>query len=148
VQTWTNDWIWSLPLILINVLFHVGSLVLITEKLKQTLILKAGQRSPRLRLVLVMGSMTVLVTVLHGIDASVWAIAYRFLDALPDYHSAMLYSVSAMTSYGNSDTFLQRDWRMMGALESLNGMLLLGLTTAFLFSMVQTLTRLPAKLQD
>jgi hypothetical protein len=93
-----------------------------------------------------MGSMTVLVTVLHGIDASVWAIAYRFLDALPDYHSAMLYSVSAMTSYGNSETSLQPEWRMMGALESLNGMLLLGLTTAFLFSMIQTLSRQSGKL--
>ena len=34
-------------------------------------------------------------------------------------------------------TFLEQRWQMMGALEALNGMLLFGLTTAFLFAMIQ-----------
>jgi hypothetical protein len=49
----------------------------------------------------------------------------------------MLYSLSAMTSYGHASLFLETHWQMMGALESLNGMLLFGLTTAFLFAMIQ-----------
>jgi uncharacterized protein (TIGR04206 family) len=49
---------------------------------------------------------------------------------------AMLYSLGAMTTYGHASVFLAEDWRMMGALEALNGMLLFGLTTAFLFSMI------------
>jgi hypothetical protein len=32
---------------------------------------------------------------------------------------------------------LEQHWQMMGALEALNGMLLFGLTTAFLFAMIQ-----------
>jgi hypothetical protein len=32
---------------------------------------------------------------------------------------------------------LEPHWQMMGALEALNGMLLFGLTTAFLFAMIQ-----------
>jgi hypothetical protein len=49
----------------------------------------------------------------------------------------MLYSISAMTSYGNSNLNLPNEWQMMGALEALNGMLLFGLSTAFLFAMIQ-----------
>ena len=49
----------------------------------------------------------------------------------------MLYSLSAMTSYGHANLFLKDRWQLMGALEALNGMLLFGLTTAFLFGMIQ-----------
>jgi hypothetical protein len=49
----------------------------------------------------------------------------------------MLYSLSALTTYGHANIFLEDKWQMMGALEALNGMLLFGLTTAFLFAMIQ-----------
>ena len=84
----------------------------------------------------VMGVATLLATVLHGIEAATWATTYRLLNALPDAKSAMLYSLSAMTSYGHANLF-EEQWQMMGALEALNGMLLFGLTTAFLFAMIQ-----------
>ena len=45
--------------------------------------------------------------------------------------------VSAMTSYGHANLFLKEQWQLMGALEALNGMLLFGLTTAFLSAMIQ-----------
>ena len=66
----------------------------------------------------------------------IWAAAYRYLGALPDTQSAVLYSMSAMTSYGHANIFLEARWQLMGALESLNGMMLFGLTTAFLFAMM------------
>ena len=85
----------------------------------------------------VMGAAGLLATVLHGIEAATWAAAYRLLGALPDTKSAMLYSLSAITSYGHVNLFLKEQWQLMGALEALNGMLLFGLTTAFLFAMIQ-----------
>ena len=42
-----------------------------------------------------------------------------------------------MTTYGHESVSLEPQWQMMGALEALNGMLLFGLTTAFLFAMIQ-----------
>jgi hypothetical protein len=85
----------------------------------------------------VMGVAALLASILHGIEAFTWATAYRLLGALPDIKSAMLYSLSAMTSYGHANLFLEEQWQLMGALEALNGMLLFGLTTAFLFAMIQ-----------
>ena len=69
--------------------------------------------------------------------SAVWAAAYRIIGAIADNKSAMLYSLSALTTYGNANISLESQWRMMGALEALNGMLLFGLTTAFLFAMIQ-----------
>jgi hypothetical protein len=42
-----------------------------------------------------------------------------------------------MTSYGHANLYLEPRWQMMGALEALNGWILFGLTTAFLFTVVQ-----------
>ena len=78
-----------------------------------------------------------LLTVLHGLEAAVWTGAYVALGALGDKHSAMLYSLSAMTTYGHEGFSLDPRWRLMGALEALNGVILFGLTTAFLFSVLQ-----------
>jgi hypothetical protein len=51
----------------------------------------------------------------------------------------MLYSLSAITSYGHAAIFLDSHWQMMGALKALNGVILFGLTTAFLFALIQTI---------
>ena len=85
----------------------------------------------------IMGVAALLATLLHAVEAGAWAAAYRLLGALPDDKSAVLYSLSAITSYGHANLFLERQWELMGALEALNGMLLFGLTTAFLFAMIQ-----------
>ena len=45
----------------------------------------------------------------------------------------MLYSLNAFTAYGHTELVLAPHWRLMGALEALNGVLLFGLTTAFLY---------------
>jgi hypothetical protein len=74
-----------------------------------------------------------------------WAASYRLLDALPDGKSAMLYSLSAMTRYGHASLFLKDRWQLMGALEALNGTLLFGLTTAFLFAMVREVSEIERK---
>jgi hypothetical protein len=59
------------------------------------------------------------------------------LHALPDNKSAMLFSLNAMTTFGHSGTNLEEHWLMMGALEALNGWILFGLSTAFLYAMIQ-----------
>jgi hypothetical protein len=137
VGTWTSDWAWSLPLIVLTVIIHVCGLTVIGERVVHRLGEETIGRGFTLQFPLVMGLTSLEVTMLHGIEAGIWAAAYRFLDALPDSRSAMLYSLNAITSYGHVNLYLQSRWQLMGALEALNGMLLLGLTTAFLFAMIQ-----------
>ena len=69
-------------------------------------------------------------------EAGLWAGCYKFLGTQPDFKSAMLYSLGAMTTYG-SGLRLDDPWRLMGAIEALSGWLLFGLTSAFLYSAIQ-----------
>jgi hypothetical protein len=59
------------------------------------------------------------------------------LGAIPDGRTAMLYSLSAITTYGHTNLNLAPHWQLMGALEALNGVLLFGVTTAFLYGHLQ-----------
>jgi len=137
VGTWIGDWAWSLPLIVLTVVVHVCGLALIGERVVAVLSVSEGGHSPTPRFAAVMGAVALLATLLHGIEGAIWAVAYRFLSALPDDRAAMLYSLSAMTTFGHANLFLENRWQLMGALEALDGMLLFGLTTAFLFAIIQ-----------
>jgi hypothetical protein len=137
VETWSGNWAWSLPLIVLNVVVHVFGLAFINERLVPILCDAMERRPFVARLAVVMGVTALLATGLHAFEAAAWAIAYRLLGALSDYKSAMLYSLSAITSYCHANLFLEHEWQLMGALEALNGMLLFGLTTAFWFAMIQ-----------
>jgi len=135
--SWNGNWAWGLPLITLNVILHVIGLGFINVKVIQVLTVAREDRYYLYMFALVMGVATMLVTVLHAIEAGVWAAAYRALGALPDNKTALLYSLSAITTYGHADIFLAQHWRLMGPLEALNGAILFGLTTAFLYGTIQ-----------
>jgi hypothetical protein len=131
LPAWHADWAWSLPLIVLNLVIHVLGLGVINKRIVGVLSGAVNRRYYTASFVVVIGAAVLVVTVLHAFEAVVWAAAYRFLGALPENRSAMLYSLSAITSYGHAPIFLDPHWQMMGALEALNGMMLFGLTTAF-----------------
>jgi hypothetical protein len=60
-----------------------------------------------------------------------------WLGALDTPSDAILYSVDSMTTRGASGLTLQRHWKMMGALEAADGMLLFGISTAYVFAVLQ-----------
>jgi hypothetical protein len=135
---WSNDWAWGLPLIVLTVLVHALALVEIQDRvvLKLPLVLHARRSSIVLAVLMIVT--VLLLTVLHAVEASAWAGAYVALGARPDVASAMLYSLSAMTSYGHADVFLAKHWQLTGAIEAaLSGMMLFGLSTAFLFAVLR-----------
>jgi hypothetical protein len=135
---WSADWIWGFPLIVATVVLHVVGMGLITKKaVRAADRIKERSRHPIGIFVLVMSVITWLATTLHGIEAFFWALAFRYLGALPDIRSAMLYSLGAVTSYGHANLSLQQRWQLMGAMEALNGWLLFGLTTAFMFGTIE-----------
>jgi hypothetical protein len=138
-SVWDGNWAWSLPLILITVIFHVIGLVLINERVIRAKRFLAKQGSFLVRLSIILGAATLVAIVLHAVEAVIWAVLYQALGALPDGKAAVLYSLSAMTTYGHEHIELANHWQLMGALEALNGMILFGLTTAFLYGMIREL---------
>src|SRR5664279_3354159 len=136
--SWSADWAWGLPLIVLTVIIHVSGLGVISQRIVHGATgRKIERHHPKAAFIVVVGATTLSATCLHGIEAGIWAFAYRRLGALADFKTCMLYSLNAMTSYGHTNITLADHWHLMGALEALNGWLLFGLTTAFLFAVIQ-----------
>jgi hypothetical protein len=137
VGNWHSNWAWSLPLIVLNLVIHLFGLVFINARVVSVLSGAMEHRRFAPTFAVIIGVTALLATVLHALEAGVWAAAYRLLGAMPDNKSAMLFSLNAITSYGHANLDLERHWQLMGALEALNGVLLFGLTTAFLFAVTR-----------
>jgi hypothetical protein len=134
---WGADWLWSLPLIAETVVIHAFGLGVIDRRV--TIVMKSYERNRARKWVpaSLMGGTALSVTILHAFEVAIWAASYILLGALPDRKTAMLYSLNAMTTYGQSKIALELRWQLMGSLEALNGWILFGLTTAFLFAAIQ-----------
>lgn len=144
-QVWDNSWVWALPLIVLTLMLHVVALGAINTRVVSTLRHFRDGRRFMLPFVVVMGITTFLATLLHACEAAIWAEAYHQLGALPNIKAALLYSLSAITAYGHAEVYLAPHWQLMGALEALNGLLLFGLTTAFLYAHVQRVWPIDAR---
>ena len=136
-SNWGADWLWSLPLIVLTVVIHAFGLGFIDHRLTLFVHNRRRGRLPPALSMLVIGGAAFWATMLHAFESSLWACAYLLLGALTGRQNAMLYSLNAMTSYGHADIYLEQRWQLMGGLECLNGWILFGLTTAFLFNAIK-----------
>lgn len=81
--------------------------------------------------------------VLHGIEIWLYALVYRVIGAIETVRNAVYFSTIAYASIGFSDAAMAPEWKLLGALEGINGALLLGWSVAFF---VTLMTRfLPAR---
>ena len=65
----------------------------------------------------------------HLLQISVWAFHYRWDGALPDLALAFYFSAVTYTTTGYGDVVLPTDWRLVGGVEALTGILMCGLST-------------------
>lgn len=135
--SWDGNWAWSLPLVVFTVIFHAAGLGLISRGVREVLKVVGGRMHLNVLFPLLMGGTTLLATLLHAIEAGMWAALFWKLGAIADGKSALLYSLNALTTYGHTDVHLAPHWALMGAVEALNGLLLFGLTTAFLYGVIR-----------
>ena len=91
--------------------------------------------------------MMTLVVIILGIFLAnivqiwVWAALYFVLEpeALQDFSTALYFSTSTFTTVGYGDIVLSSDWRLLGSVQSANGMILFGWSTAFIFEVTARL---------
>lgn len=69
----------------------------------------------------------------HLIEIMIWALAYRLTGELKDLEESIYFSAITFATIGYGDVTLTGKWRLASALEGVNGILLFGWTTAFLF---------------
>ena len=138
-----ENWTWGLSLIALTVAMHgagVISMALVGVSIRAR-IKSRNHLSLRHVAAIQIGliaAVGLLLAALHGMEAALWAAAYWWLGALNSPADAILYSVNSMSTLGDSGLTLEPHWRLIGALEGMDGMLLFGISTAYIFAIMQT----------
>ena len=99
----------------------------------------SGDFKPHTTLPAVMWTAIVLM-LLHIAEAVLWALTYLLLPGalLDNFEEAFYFSVVTFTTLGYGDiTLTDSKWRLLGGIEALDGILLVGWSTALLFIVVQ-----------
>jgi hypothetical protein len=123
----------------------IGSVLVVTTVLihgvSLEVILKVVLRIPQhleFRWRTLLFSLVVLsVFTAHVAEIWIWAIFFHFIEEFSNFEAALYFSTSSFTTVGYGDLVLSEEWRLMGALESANGMMLFGWSTAFIFEVVR-----------
>jgi hypothetical protein len=75
----------------------------------------------------------------HLIEMALWAGLFVTCGEFSDFGAAFYHSAVNYTSLGYGDLIMSARWRLLGPLETANGMLLFGLSTALIFAVIQRL---------
>jgi hypothetical protein len=97
-------------------------------------------------------ALTILFTVfglvaMHTVEIWGYAGVYLVLGEFADLEAALYFSTTSFSTLGYGDVTLGRDHRLLGAIEGINGFLLIGWSTAFLVSVTNRMGLLEARLR-
>lgn len=130
-------------MILLTVVIHAFGLLLLRRAIRLEVGGVRVDRSARTSLFGIVVTLTVVfgVFALHGIEIWLYAGLYWWLGALPDLHTAVYFSTITYGTIGYDDEGVDRAWQLIAAIEGINGIVLLGWSTAFFVSIGNRFTR-------
>jgi hypothetical protein len=94
-------------------------------------------------------SVTVLgIFLAHVLEIWIWAIVFLWTQDVQGLESALYFSTVTFTTVGYGDVILSDQWRLLGSVESANGMLLFGWSTAFIFEVMRRIWNFDSNAAD
>jgi len=83
--------------------------------------------------------LVVALFALHGVEIWSYALLFMSLGAIGDLETAVYFSTIAYAGIGFDDAYISPDWRLVSGIEGVNGVLLMGWSTAFFVTVVTRL---------
>ena len=93
----------------------------------------------RRRFALLMVMLFAGILFLHFTQTSLWALFYYTQGLFSDFETALYFSMVSFTTIGYGDVLLPRRWRLLGVIEGFSGVLLCGISTAFIFAVMNAM---------
>lgn len=121
----------AFSLMALCVAIHAAGLVAILEWIRHRANRVAGRFWPTAWMLVRIAGWTVL---LHLIQIACWSFYYSSSNALPDLASAFYFSAVTYTTTGYGDLVLPKEWRLVGGVEALTGILMCGLSAGLFFA--------------
>jgi hypothetical protein len=82
-----------------------------------------------------------LSLVAHLIEIALWAAVYMICGEFHEFGMAYYHSAVNYTTLGYGDLIMSPTWRLLGPLEAANVILMFGVSTAMIFTLILRLTR-------
>ncbi len=86
-----------------------------------------------------------LFTLIHTLHSLVWAGCYYAIpetaSQFSSFSESVYFSLVTFTTLGYGDISLNSDWRLLSGLEAINGIMLIGWSTAMMYSLIQNIHR-------
>ena len=126
-------------LVALTVVIHALGTTYLVRYLAQRFLDERGRWGSGHAMVALIMAAVVLV-LLHTLEIILWAGVYAGLvpaGELADLESAVYFSFVTFTTLGYGDITLGEGWRLLSGIQALNGILLVGWSTALMFAVVQ-----------
>ena len=81
------------------------------------------------------------IILMHLVEIVVWALFYTWKQGMPDLPSALYFSAVTYTTTGYGDLVLPKEWRLVGGVEALTGILMCGWSAAFFIAAVSRMNQ-------
>ncbi|MFZ1120617.1 MAG: ion channel [Candidatus Binataceae bacterium] len=91
--------------------------------------------------VTIVAAATSVALAAHLIEMAAWALVFVRCGEFRDFAAALYSSAENYTTLGYGDVVMSARWRLLGPLEAADGMLMFGVTTAMIFSVIQRLVQ-------
>lgn len=132
----------GLALIVLTIVIHTTAVVLMALGLESRIRVRVEKhKAERLRAIPTMighiGAVALILAALHGLEGVLRALAYWGLSALDSVTDASVYALATMTTFEIPGLTLPARFQILSALQAVNGVLLFGISTAFLFAVIQ-----------
>jgi hypothetical protein len=78
-----------------------------------------------------------ITLVAHLIEIALWAALFILCGEFPNFATAYYHSAVNFTTLGYGDLIMSPSWKLLGPLEAADGMLMFGVSTAIIFTIIQ-----------
>lgn len=132
-----NELLIAFGIVAICVVIHVGGIAVFAQFLIGRFPLERFNTIMRQSVLLIL--VFAVVIILHLIETGIWATFYYLYGLFETFEIALYFSLGTYSTIGYGDVVLPDRWRLLGGIEGISGVLLCGLSAAFIFAVVNAL---------
>ncbi|CAM2063832.1 Two pore domain potassium channel family protein [Sulfidibacter corallicola] len=139
-----KQFILGTSMILGNVVFHVGMLLLLVKQLRRH---EPDPDHPRslARMFFYLTYAVLIIICIHIAEAASWALVYYAFGEFSDFPSSLYFSMVTATTLGYGDMTLSESKRLLSTFEAVGGLILFSTSTAFLIELMRRIFDDPSK---
>ena len=133
-----SELVTAFAIVAVCVIIHITGMALFTTLLfRRRLHIRQNPRLLKSSLLLIMTFGVIIL--LHLAETIVWAGFYYSRNLFQSFEPALHFSLTTYTTVGYGEILLPERWRLLGGIEALSGVLLCGVSTAFIFAILNAL---------